>query len=163
MSRLESAIRRLEAQRDCIDAAARTLAGRKGCVLELGLGNGRTYDHLRHRCPDNEIFVFERVVRAHADSTPDDAHLFLGDFFDTLPLAAARLGSTAILAHCDFGSGRPEIDDEVAAGLSAALAPLLTPGALVLSDQPIRHPAWRPVPLPETVADARYHIFETTA
>jgi hypothetical protein len=42
MSRLESAIRRLEAQRDCINWAAERIAGMPGHILELGLGNGRT-------------------------------------------------------------------------------------------------------------------------
>ena len=47
MSRLDSFIRRLEAQRACLDRAAALIAGIDGAVLELGLGNGRTYDHLR--------------------------------------------------------------------------------------------------------------------
>ena len=47
VSRLDSFIRRLEAQRACLDHAADLIRGRDGAVLELGLGNGRTYDHLR--------------------------------------------------------------------------------------------------------------------
>ena len=161
MSRLESAIRRLEAQRDCIDAAASMLDGRDGCILELGLGNGRTYDHLRARFPDSSIYVFDRHVRSHPDSTPDDSHLFIGDFFATLPQAAARIGATAILAHCDFGSGKEQLDAQVAAGLAAAVAPLMQLGALVLSDQPMRHPDWQPIALPTTVATGRYYMFRT--
>ncbi|MEZ5668218.1 MAG: class I SAM-dependent methyltransferase [Alphaproteobacteria bacterium] len=163
MSRLESAIRRLEAQRDCIDAAAAMLAGETGCILELGLGNGRTYDHLRTRFPAAAIYVFDRQVRSHPDSTPDDDHLFLGDFFETLPEAARRLGRTAMLAHCDFGSGKDTADAAVARRLSAALAPLLRPGALVLSDQPLDHPGWQAVALPATVAAGRYHIHRVAA
>jgi len=60
-------------------------------------------------------------------------------------------------------SGQPEIDGEVAARLSAALTPLLLPGALVISDQPLSHADWLPVPLPESVAEGRYYIFETLA
>lgn len=159
MSRLESAIRRLEAQRDCLDFAAARIAGTAGCVLELGLGNGRTYDHLKLRLPDREIYVFEREVRAHPDSIPDDRHLFLGDFFATLPLAAARLGRSAALAHCDFGSGKAERDAGVAARLADAIAPLLVPGALVLSDQRMAYPTWRAEQLPPSVGEGRYHIF----
>lgn len=159
MSRLESAIRRLEAQRDCIDSAAAALADRSGCILELGLGNGRTYDHLRSRFPDREIYVFEREVRAHPNSTPDDAHLFLGDFFATLPDAVERLGRSAILAHCDFGSGKAEVDSAVAKRLADAIAPLLEPGAMVLTDQAMTHPSWQPQPLPAGVARDRYYIF----
>lgn len=162
MSRLESAIRRLEAQRDCINAAATALKDMPGCVLELGLGNGRTYDHLRTLMPDREIFVFERQVRAHPDSTPDDAHLFLGDFFETLPQASARLGRSAALAHCDFGSGKAETDAAVAGKLAAAVAPLLLPGALILTDQRMTHPAWIAQPLPAGVSQGRYYIFRAT-
>lgn len=51
MSRLDSFIRRLQAQRDVLDWAADGVEDRAGLVLELGLGNGRTYDHLRERLP----------------------------------------------------------------------------------------------------------------
>ncbi len=159
MSRLESAIRRLEAQRDCIDRAAAALADVPGSVLELGLGNGRTYDHLKVRFPGRPVYVFERALRAHPDSTPDAGQLFLGDFFDTLPQALARLGRSAALAHCDFGSGKAEHDAAVAARLADAVAPLLVPGALVLSDQPLAHADWQPEPLPESVGAGRYFIF----
>ena len=51
MSRLDSFIRRLEAQRACLALAAGRIGGLPGPVLELGLGNGRTYDHLRELLP----------------------------------------------------------------------------------------------------------------
>lgn len=46
MTRLDSAIRRLQAQRSCLDWAAAAVAARPGLVFEMGLGNGRTFDHL---------------------------------------------------------------------------------------------------------------------
>ena len=55
MSRLDSFIRRLEAQRACLGEAVRLAKGIDGFVLELGLGNGRAYDHLREICPEREI------------------------------------------------------------------------------------------------------------
>ena len=60
MSRLDSFIRRLEAQRACLNRAAALISGIDGIVLELGLGNGRTYDHLRELFPDRDIYVCER-------------------------------------------------------------------------------------------------------
>ena len=54
MSRLDSFIRRLEAQRACLDLAARLIEGLEGEILELGLGNGRTYDHLRQLLPGSK-------------------------------------------------------------------------------------------------------------
>ncbi len=65
MSRLDSFIRRLEAQRACLNWAAELIDGLDGFALELGLGNGRTYDHLRSLFPDRAIYVCERQVAAH--------------------------------------------------------------------------------------------------
>ena len=99
MSRLDSFIRRLQAQRACIDAAAEAIAGLEGPVFELGLGNGRTYDHLRDRLPDREIYVFERQVAAHPACVPDEEHLFLGDIHETLPAALPRFEGRVALIH----------------------------------------------------------------
>ena len=70
MSRLDSFIRRLEAQRDCLDLAALLVRELEGEVLELGLGNGRTYDHLRQLFPNRKIYVCERRVAAHPNCVP---------------------------------------------------------------------------------------------
>ena len=79
MSRLDTFIRRLQAQRLCLDVLAERLQGLPGPVLELGLGNGRTYDHLRERFPGRAIFVFDRQVAAHPDCIPPAEQLRLGD------------------------------------------------------------------------------------
>src|SRR4051794_2188122 len=105
MSRLDSFIRRLEAQRACLDASPALIAGIPGPILELGLGNGRTYDHLRGLYPDRAIFVFERQPAAHPDCIPDPAHLIVGDIHATLPTASARLPGRAALVHNDLGTG----------------------------------------------------------
>ena len=55
MSRLDSFIRRALAQRECLANAARRITDIEGPVIELGLGNGRTYDHLRRILPEREI------------------------------------------------------------------------------------------------------------
>ena len=47
MSRLDSFIRRVTAQRDCLNRVAEIIEYHEGLILEMGLGNGRTYDHLR--------------------------------------------------------------------------------------------------------------------
>ena len=56
MSRLDSFRRRLTAQIDGLNWAADNLPD-MGDVLELGLGNGRTYDHLREHLPDTVELV----------------------------------------------------------------------------------------------------------
>lgn len=158
MSRLDSVIRRLKAQRACLNFAAEQLAGQEGVILELGLGNGRTYDHLGERFGRESIYVFDRRVAAHPACIPDDEHLFLGDIHATLPAAAERLGRTALLAHCDIGTGVEAENRKLAAYLAEALAPLLAPGGLLISDQPIELPHSETVALPAGVPENRYFI-----
>ena len=119
MSRLDSFIRRLEAQRACLGHAVAQIRELPGPVLELGLGNGRTYDHLRELLPEREIFVFEREVNAHPDCVPDAAHLILGDVRTTVPQVRGRLPGPAALAHSDVGTGDAARNAELADWLDA--------------------------------------------
>ena len=161
MSRLDSAIRRLMAQRACLDLAVDLLAGVPGHVFELGLGNGRTYDHLRDRFPDREIFVFEKKLSAHPSCIPDDSHLFLGDVLERLPAVTARFRGAVALLHADIGSGVTEDNRRLAACISLLLPPLLAPGALVVTDQEMALPGATPIDLPDGVARGRYHVVRT--
>lgn len=159
MSRLDSFIRRLEAQRACLNHAMALTAGLTGPVFELGLGNGRTFDHLRENCPGHEIFVFERKVAAHPDCRPDADHLFEGLIEATLPMAVARFGPTVALLHADLGSGRPEIDSVTSLTLARFLPDLMQPGGVVLSDQPLPYEAGEPLALPDGVVEGRYFFY----
>ncbi len=159
MSRLDSAIRRLQAQRACLDAAAEIIAGLPGPVLELGLGNGRTYDHLREILPAREIFVFERRVAAHPASVPDERHLILGDFRHTLKQAMDRLPAGAALAHADIGTGEAARNARLAAAIAAPLAALMAPGGIIVADQDLGAAAGTPLPLPDGVPAGRYFLY----
>lgn len=159
MSRLDSSIRRLQAQRACLDWAAGKIRDKYGPILELGLGNGRTYDHLRHCLPDREIFVFEREVAAHPECIPDEEHLFLGDIYETLPFSLDRIGTPAVLAHCDIGSGDKELNAEIANFIGPVLPSLLAPVAVVAADQVLTVPGFIEVDLPAGVATGRYHLY----
>lgn len=160
MSRLDSFIRRVSAQRDCLNQVAKKLDDQGGAVLEFGLGNGRTYDHLRDLFSADDIYVFERQVNAHLDCIPDDEHLILGDVMETLPVAAARIGGTAKLAHCDIGTGDKAASMALALKMSQFLDPLLQSGGYVVSDQPIEVAGWISQDLPENVKPGRYHIYK---
>jgi S-adenosyl-L-methionine methyltransferase len=159
LSRLDSFIRRLEAQRACLNLAARAIRGLPGPVLELGLGNGRTYDHLRELLPAREIFVFERAVNAHPECIPDPEHLILGDVRATLPQARERLPGPAALAHVDVGTGNAAQNAALAAWLGGALPPLLAEGAWVVSDQALRAPTLIAQPPPAGIAPERYFLY----
>jgi hypothetical protein len=158
MSRLESFIRRLSAQKDCIDRAAEMIGDREGPIVELGLGNGRTYDHLRERFPGRDIFVFDRAVKAHPDCVPPADRLILGEFRDTLAAAPARIGRGVVFAHCDTGSGDRTATAAQAAWLGAALKPLLAAGAIVASDQPLEPSHYEALALPNSVKPGRYFL-----
>lgn len=159
MSRLDSVLRRLQAQRDCLDLAVRLIGDLPGPVFELGLGNGRTYDHLRESCPEREIFVFERQVSAHVDCIPDAEHLVVGEIAETLDGALSRFAGTVALAHADLGSGHSVRDACTAAMLSTKLAWLMAPGGIVVSDQELYLPAAAAVALPSGVQAERYFMY----
>ena len=159
MSRLDSAIRRLVAQRACLGRAAALIADLSGPVLEIGLGNGRTYDHLRELLPGREIFCFDRRVAAHPDCIPDAGHLFLGELAATLPEARRRLGATAALVHVDIGTGDERASRQTGAWLAARLPVLVVPGAVLVSDQPLADPALAELEPPEGVAAGRYFTY----
>ncbi|TMJ23301.1 MAG: hypothetical protein E6G95_19715 [Alphaproteobacteria bacterium] len=97
MSRLDSFIARMQAQRDCLNFLKPAVAALPGPILEVGLGNGRTYDHLRDLFPGRDIYVFERTVAAHPDCIPPDDRLFLGEARESILRAARTLGAVAAL------------------------------------------------------------------
>lgn len=157
MTRLDSMIRRLTTQRACLDWAIAEIEGVGGVALEFGLGNGRSYDHLRAHLPGREIFVFDRKVAAHPDCIPPDDRMIVGEFSDTAPEAARRFAARAALIHGDVGSG----DAEASRALTRALAPhwraMLAPGGLILSDHPVEGDDLSQLPLPQG-SPGRYFI-----
>ncbi len=159
MSRLDSFIRRLEAQRACLDLAARLVQKLEGDVLELGLGNGRTYDHLRERFPDRKIYVCERHVAAHPGCVPPAELLLLGDMRDTLQTAREWLACRMALAHLDPATGDVAASRPLAAELAPLIVPLLRPGGVLVSEPAIAWDGLSPMALPESVAPGRYHLY----
>jgi hypothetical protein len=162
VSRLDSFIRRLEAQRAVLNHAAELIAGIDGPVLELGLGNGRTYDHLRELFPIRDIYVCERRVAAHPDCIPPDHLLLLGDMFETLPAARERLGGRVALAHFDAGTGEAAANLKLAAGLRPLILPLLCRGGVLATQQVMEGPGLEILPLPNGVPAGRYYLYRRT-
>ena len=137
MDRLEQMIARLVTQRACLDFAAGRLADMPGLILEVGLGKGRTFDHLRHLFPDRDLYAFDRDVHAPPDVVPAADRLILGDFRITLPQAAARLGRTAAFAHADIGTSKRTLDAALAAAIAPMLTQLVKPAAMSICAAPI--------------------------
>ncbi len=159
MSRLDSFIRRMEAQRACIDFAARPGNVPEGPVFELGLGNGRTYDHLRERFPTRAVYVFERQVNANVASMPDADHLITGEIMETLPRAVLRFRGRVAFVHSDLGSGDEARDRATSARLAPLLAEAVAPMGIIASDQPLVIAGWQNLPLPPGIAESRYFLY----
>ncbi len=159
MSRLDHVLRRLTAQQACLNRAAELIDGLDGLVLELGLGNGRSYDHLRELFPTRDIYVCERQVAAHPDCIPPDDRLLLGDLRDTLPKARAWLAGNVALLHVDIGTGILAEHRTIADAVLPLLMPLLRPAGLLVSDLVMECAKLQPLPLPDGVDPDRYQIY----
>lgn len=159
MTRLDLFIARMVSQRACLDFAIEDTAAMSGPVLELGLGNGRTYHHLRERVKGRDIYVFERKVESHPKSTPPDDRLFLGEVFDTLPHALERFGPTASIVHADLGGHNPAKNDEFARTVSPFVEPLLAPGGLMIASDRMYFENLTELALPEGAMPDRCFIY----
>jgi hypothetical protein len=160
MSRLNLFIDRMVSQRACLDHAAGLISDLQGPVFELGLGNGRTYDHMRHILPQRDIYVFERAVASHPESTPEHSMVLLGDVFETLPEALERFGSTAALIHADLGGHNREKNDIFARKISPLVEPLLAMGGVMVASDRMYFQGLRELPLPEHAVEARCFIYQ---
>jgi hypothetical protein len=159
MSRLDSFIARMQAQRDCLNFLQPLVDRIAGPILEVGLGNGRTYDHLRTLFPGRDIYVFERKVAAHPDCIPPDDRLFLGDADKTIAQAARKLGATAALIHTDLGTGDHAANVAMGQWLGPALDGLAAPGSYVLANQALDVARWQLQPEPPNVPKDRYFLY----
>ena len=159
MSRLDSFIRRMQAQRDCLNHVAPRVREAEGPILEIGLGNGRTYDHLRELFPGRAIYVFDRHIASHPECIPPPELMFLGDVRETVPLASKRLGRSAALIHSDLGTGDHAANNQLGDWLGPAIDLLLAPGGVVVANQPLSVPGWSRQPDPPDVPRDRYFIY----
>ena len=156
MSRLDSFIRRVTAQRSVLDHVAALVEDLDGPVLELGLGNGRTFDHLRERLPGRRIIAFDRAVVAHASCVPAAGDLVLGDIRET---AACYGGPAAALVHADIETGYDEVDAETALWLARLMPGLLAPGGIAASGLALDAPELLRLPVPDDVPAERYFLY----
>lgn len=156
MSRLDSMLRRLAAQRDGLNWAAAQVTGQPGDALDLGLGNGRTYDHLREIVPDRRVWVIDRTLNCHPSCIPPAEDYLEGEAEPMLD-RLAETGAQIVLAHYDFGFGVKEQDVAEAARLSPSLARVMQPGGLIVSGQPLV--GFEQLIGPDTIAPDRYLFY----
>ncbi|EPE94477.1 class I SAM-dependent methyltransferase [Rhizobium grahamii] len=156
MSRLDSFIRRLTAQRDILNAVVELVNGTEGPVLEFGLGNGRTYDHLREVFPGRRIVAFDREVRSYSLSTPPTENMVTGDIRES---GQAFVGIGAALAHADIGTGHDNIDAITLTWLPQLMVGVLVKGGIAVSGLPLDRPELEPIVLPSGVKEGRYYLY----
>ncbi|WP_274626719.1 class I SAM-dependent methyltransferase [Arvimicrobium flavum] len=159
LTRLDKLRLRLEAQNACLGWAFEEIAGKPGLVFELGLGHGRTYDHLRTHLPERDIYVFDREIDCYEDCTPPRDRMLLGNIDETLQAAAERFPKAAALVHSDMGSYTEAHNSAMSALLSRALPAVLAPGAIVVSDLPLAMTGATALPLPTGAQEGRYFLY----
>lgn len=158
MTELEWAVIRIRAQIQLLDWAAQDLLHDEAPrVLELGLGNGRTYDHLRQRLPKARIDVFDREMKGKLSSRPPDDHFFEGELDETLASYVPK-GETALI-HADLGTGDPEHETKIAAMLVDKLPPLARDRCLVISSTELVDDAFAPEPFSDYDRQSRYNAY----
>lgn len=79
MSSLDLSVDRMISLRARLDHAAQVAADLNWPIFELGLGSGRSYHDMCQLFPEGEIFVFERDVASHPNSTLPETQVFLGE------------------------------------------------------------------------------------
>lgn len=159
MTRLDLFIDRMVSQRACLDHAIAATAQMAGPVFELGLGNGRTYHHMRENISGRDIYVFERAIASHPDSTPDERFQILGDVMETLPAALERFGPEASLIHADLGGHNRAKNDVFARKVSPLVEPLLAQGGLMVSSDRMYFDGLEELALPEGAVPGRCFIY----
>nr|WP_256367861.1 MULTISPECIES: class I SAM-dependent methyltransferase [unclassified Ruegeria] len=159
-SRLDLFIDRMVSQRACLDFAIAQTANMTGPVFELGLGNGRTYHHMVRHIQGRPIYVFERAVASHPDSTPPEDLVILGDVRDTLPASVARFGASASLIHADLGGHNREKNDKFARFVSPLIEPLLAPGGMMVSSDRMYFDGLTELPLPQGAVEGRCFVYQ---
>jgi len=114
---------------------------------------------MRHIMAERDIFVFERAIASHPDSTPPQDMVLLGDVFDTLPAAHVRFGATAALIHADLGGHDATKNDIFAQKISPFVEPLLAVGGLMVASDRMYFENLVEQPLPAGAVPGRCFIY----
>ncbi len=158
MSRLDSMLRRFTAQRDGLNWAASLIEGMEGDALDMGLGNGRTYDHMREIMPERRLWVMDRILQCHPSCVPPEDDFLQGEAEDGLT-RLKELGAKIMISHYDFGFGVKEKDVEEAARFSPLIAEVMGQNGVIVSGQPLV--GLEAIQGPDHIAPDRYYFYRT--
>lgn len=149
----------MTAQRDCINHAAGLIKNIPGVVFELGLGNGRSYDHMRQTLPDRDIYVFDRQVCSLSSCRPPDEKIFIGEVVHTLIMAGEIFSKKGALLHNDLGTSDCEKYKKLMDEITPLLESILMPGAIIISNTPIHTDAWERISGPQGIKQEHYYLY----
>ena len=162
MSRLEEFTNRFLSQAAAINHAATMLTDVPGIIVELGLGKGRTFDHLRERFPDREIYVFDRELSCEKEYAPPPEYWVFGEIRETLPAFCDKFKGKVAFAHSDIGTRDRQKDMPLTNFVVSQLRVLLTQDrAMLASDRPMESDQWRELPLLPEFNAWRYHLYQS--
>jgi len=156
VSRLESFRRRITAQIDGLNWALEQTSTLEGDVLELGLGNGRTYDHIRENT-ERRVWVVDRLLQCHPSCVPPEEDFLQGEATEALTRLRTG-GHKIVLAHYDLGHGDKAHDVQESLDMSRQIRAVMAPGGLVMSQQPME--GMQQVAGPASIPKDRYYFFK---
>lgn len=151
-------LRRFTAQRDGLNWAASLIEGMEGDALDMGLGNGRTYDHMREIMPERRLWVMDRILQCHPSCVPPEDDFLQGEAEDGLT-RLKELGAKIMISHYDFGFGVKEKDVEEAARFSPLIAEVMGQNGVIVSGQPLV--GLEAIQGPDHIAPDRYYFYRT--
>ena len=100
--------------------------------------------------------MIDRVLKSHPSCIPPEDDFLQGEAEDMLT-KLANGGHKMALAHYDFGHGVKELDVAEGGTLSPFIAAVMTPGGLVLSQQPLV--GLEQIKGPDTIDPERYLFY----
>jgi hypothetical protein len=145
MSRLDDLICRFSAQKATLDMATEAVRSKQGLVVELGLGSGRTFDHLRKRLPNKRIFTFDYAVNTHPGCEPLQDQLILGPIEETLAGFTKQHQGEVVLIHVDLGTKDLIRDQQLMTRLSPYIDKLVMSAGYIVSDRELKISRFEPI------------------
>lgn len=163
MSRLDAFIRRMQAQRACIELAADLVSGLEGFILELGLGQGRTFDHIRETFPDRKIYLVDDCMNPADGIEIEHSFAFKGDVVDVLPKLFDQLGAAFSVIHSDIGGSlwnNYTVDSPLISCLESWIPRLTIPNGVVVSNLPVSSVALVDLDLPSGIKKDKIYLYQ---
>ena len=159
MSRLEDLTHRFLTQQAALNRAVELIEPMEGIVVELGLGKGRSFDHLRERLPGREIYVFDYDLSCEPEYAPPSEYWVFGEITETLPAFCRKFAGQAVLVHADIGTRHRAQDAALFGAVSENLDSLLKQGAVVVSDRPMNGATWNRLPELREMEHFPYYMY----